>query len=146
MNDNAPEFVGFRHKIHVNEDTKIATAVARISAFDRDEGDNSRLNYELIENDKGGVFYIDRSVSCIANDEIILMCDVIILLLQSGEVILAKPLDRERVESYELQIMVKDNPESLSGSKFTNKIMKVTAFDVAHMLIMASFLPTPAKF
>lgn len=87
-NDNPPHFQLDVFAAEVSEDAQVDTVVAKVSATDQDSGENARLIYSLIAGNTDQVFKINDT---------------------SGEVILSKQLDREKIAEYRLTVMAKDS-------------------------------------
>ncbi|XP_072119468.1 protocadherin Fat 3a isoform X1 [Mobula birostris] len=98
INDNAPRFVPSSYFVKVLEDMPVSAVVMWLEAHDPDLGLGGQLRYSL-GNDYNGKFEIDRA---------------------SGAVRLAKELDFEKQQFYNLTIRVKDKgrPTSLSSTSF----------------------------
>ena len=88
VNDNNPIFNQHPQSISVMENTTIGTAITELTAFDSDFGENSRLSYSIVSGNLNSTFSIDE---------------------ETGILILAKELDREKQTGYNLDIVVKDH-------------------------------------
>ena len=91
VNDYTPTFSQDFYSFTVNENSRLNTRVARLTATDLDEGANGTLTFSIIS--EAEVFYIDPS---------------------SGEIFTNDSLDREEVASYSFVVEVVDNPENSS--------------------------------
>ncbi|KAG0421044.1 hypothetical protein HPB47_003051 [Ixodes persulcatus] len=88
VNNNAPRFLESAYRASIREDTPPGTTVIRVSATDLDiSRDNHNINYRIMDGNAGGTFVVSGSL---------------------GEVILAKPLDREMVMMYSLKVVAID--------------------------------------
>ncbi|KAJ8301925.1 hypothetical protein KUTeg_020912 [Tegillarca granosa] len=87
VNDNPPVVNG-AYVISIPEDTPINMVITTVNATDSDEGDNSRLNYEISKGNAHHRFKIEKSLG----------------LIQT-----AKTLDREDVSIYKLEITISDH-------------------------------------
>ena len=86
-NDNAPEWETSEFSTSVNEDARVGQILTKVHATDLDLGENRRLTYSLI-NSADGHFRIEQT---------------------NGMVSLAKPLDREQVDLYNLTVRAIDS-------------------------------------
>ena len=86
-NDNKPEWETEEFSTSIKEDARVGQIITKVHATDRDLGDNRRLTYALI-NSADGHFAIDAV---------------------NGMVSLAKPLDREQVDLYNLTVRAMDS-------------------------------------
>ena len=86
-NDSPPEFTQNTYEASLYESAEINTLVVRISASDKDDGDNARISYIILSGNDGNRFTID---------------DV------SGQIELSDKLDREEVSEYVLVVMAMD--------------------------------------
>nr|CDJ93240.1 Cadherin and Laminin G domain containing protein [Haemonchus contortus] len=84
-NDNAPEFDQPYYVIHVRENIKHGQAVLKVTAFDKDEGQNAVVRYSLLEQSP---FLIDRI---------------------TGEIRVNSAVDREEISEYRLTIRAIDS-------------------------------------
>ena len=87
VNNNSPQFVRSYYSFDVHEGVTIETPVGVISATDEDTGENSRITYSIVGNDK----------------------DVFSINPVSGTLTAATELDRERVSLYILNVSASDN-------------------------------------
>lgn len=114
INDNAPKFLQEDYKAVVPENIPIGSSIGSIKAVDADEGDNSRVRYELIDlNDSQNVPYF-------AIDE------------QTGVINVTKPLSgRGRVDPYELHIRAFDHgiPPLYSETRYYVQIGDISKND-----------------
>jgi hypothetical protein len=85
--DNHPRFVTKYDQIDVTEDALIGTVIAVFMADDKDEGANSRISYSLLHGDQSGDFIIDK---------------------EYGWLMVAKKLDREMRDKYNLKVVASD--------------------------------------
>nr|XP_039319215.1 cadherin EGF LAG seven-pass G-type receptor 1 isoform X4 [Saimiri boliviensis boliviensis] len=86
-NDNYPQFSEQNYVVQVPEDVGLNTAVLRVQATDRDQGQNAAIHYSILSGNVAGQFYL-HSLSGIL--------DVI------------NPLDFEDVQRYSLSIKAQD--------------------------------------
>nr|XP_034970866.1 protocadherin-16 [Zootoca vivipara]XP_034970867.1 protocadherin-16 [Zootoca vivipara] len=97
-NDNSPRLSEERYFFTVAENRPAGSSVGRVTASDRDAGQNSRLAYRLVPPE--GNFLIHT---------------------QTGELSLRRSLDREQQASYQLQVVVQDGgtpPRSTTGTVY----------------------------
>ena len=101
VNDFVPIFSQDFYTFTVNENSRLNTRVAQLSATDLDEGANGTLTYLIIDGNEEGTFYIDPS---------------------TGEIFTNSSLDREEVAFYSFLVEATDNPDnsSLQLSSTTN--------------------------
>ncbi|KAG5892983.1 hypothetical protein JTB14_031834 [Gonioctena quinquepunctata] len=59
VNDNSPEFYPQKYFVAVSEDTRPGTSIIKISASDRDDGENAMITFRL-ENGGDGLFSVDE--------------------------------------------------------------------------------------
>ncbi|XP_077577604.1 neural-cadherin [Stigmatopora nigra] len=96
-NDHAPVFLPqFYESPPMSEDVPVGTVVAQVTAADLDSGPNGRFSYSVAkESDPYDQFLVD----------------------QSGWVVVAKPLDREKISRHRLAVLATDNGEpGLTGT------------------------------
>ncbi|XP_028652386.2 cadherin EGF LAG seven-pass G-type receptor 2 isoform X2 [Erpetoichthys calabaricus] len=106
VNDNAPIFVSTPFQSTVLENVPIGYSVIHIQAIDADSGENSRLEYKLIEMAPNFPFTINNN---------------------TGWIVVAAELDREMVDFYTFGVEAKDHglpPMSSSAS------VSITILDV----------------
>ena len=96
MNDNPPEFLQKKYSANVVENASLGMDVIETSAKDYDLDGNGRLRYSIISGDRRGDFLIDGV---------------------TGTIRVAKELDYERHNIYELIIQVEDGGEQRSNSR-----------------------------
>ncbi|XP_060119777.1 protocadherin-16 [Heteronotia binoei] len=97
-NDNSPRLSEERYFFAVAENQPAGSSVGRVTASDRDAGQNSRLSYRLLPPE--GSFLIHS---------------------QTGELSCRQSLDREQQASYQLLILVQDGgtpPRSATGTVY----------------------------
>lgn len=87
VNDNPPKFLRTPYKVQISEGSPIGTQVVRVYTIDADEGLNGDVFYSLSEGNDEGKFTIDEA---------------------TGQLSLAKQLDRESVPKYELTVVAHD--------------------------------------
>ncbi|CAL4102728.1 unnamed protein product, partial [Meganyctiphanes norvegica] len=106
VNDNFPKFIRQPYHGQISEGATIGTQVIRISATDEDEGLNGDVVYTIVEGNKDGHFKVDGV---------------------TGQVTLARSLDRETVPKYTLTVAAADLgiPEGLT----TTAILTVDVLD-----------------
>lgn len=94
VNDNAPIFSMDMYTVSLPEDAEVGTLVTKMHATDADIGINRKINYTFIDSHK----------------------DHFKIILDSGIITLAKPLDREEKEIYNLTVKAFDHgsPELFS--------------------------------
>ncbi|XP_059221423.1 cadherin-related tumor suppressor-like [Stomoxys calcitrans] len=87
VNDNAPEFVRAPYRVQISEGSLVGTQLMRVYTNDLDEGLNGDVYYSLVKGNQEGRFVIDDA---------------------TGQLSLARKLDREYQDEYQLEVMAKD--------------------------------------
>ncbi|KAL1459777.1 hypothetical protein WDU94_011731, partial [Cyamophila willieti] len=87
VNDNAPEFTQMSFSAVVSEDLSPGELITQITATDLDSGVNGKVIYSIEKGDRHQQFSIDKN---------------------TGHIMVSRPLDREMVSSYQLQIRAVD--------------------------------------
>ncbi|KAK4297732.1 hypothetical protein Pmani_029851, partial [Petrolisthes manimaculis] len=87
VNDNPPKFLRKPYRAQVPEGSTLNTQVIRISATDADEGLNGDIVYSIVDGNGEGRFKVDET---------------------TGQVTLARPLDRESTPRYLLTVAAAD--------------------------------------
>uniref|UniRef100_A0A8C6HNE7 Cadherin, EGF LAG seven-pass G-type receptor 1 n=1 Tax=Mus spicilegus TaxID=10103 RepID=A0A8C6HNE7_MUSSI len=86
-NDNYPQFSEKRYVVQVPEDVAVNTAVLRVQATDRDQGQNAAIHYSIVSGNLKGQFYLHSL---------------------SGSLDVINPLDFEAIREYTLRIKAQD--------------------------------------
>ncbi|XP_035384301.1 cadherin EGF LAG seven-pass G-type receptor 1 isoform X3 [Electrophorus electricus] len=86
-NDNYPQFSERRYVVQVPENVPVNTRVAQVEATDKDEGNNAKVHYSIINGNVRGQFYIHTP---------------------TGEIDVINPLDYETNRDYSLRIKAQD--------------------------------------
>ncbi|GFO23560.1 cadherin-23, partial [Plakobranchus ocellatus] len=110
-NDNTPVFLPYETSFEVSEDVDVGYRVTKFSATDRDIGDFARITYTLAgpDNDDGS-FVINST---------------------TGELTVAKALDRESKASYRIEVVASDSPDNPEESKSRrSQSITITLLDV----------------
>ncbi|XP_076815367.1 protocadherin Fat 1-like isoform X2 [Clavelina lepadiformis] len=94
VNDNAPHFVESSLRTSARENAPVDSLIHRVVACDQDMGENGTFSYSLTD-DINGQFFIEPD---------------------TGVILLMKPLDRETVPFYELEIVATDHGSEKSLS------------------------------
>ncbi|KAG8176879.1 hypothetical protein JTE90_007488 [Oedothorax gibbosus] len=88
VNNNAPNFSNLSYVSHISEDAPRGTILIRVSATDHDKSySNHNIDYKITEGNINEVFAIGGT---------------------TGEIILMKSLDREKVAEYNLKVVATD--------------------------------------
>ena len=87
FNDNSPVFQPHNSLVEINEDISVVTEILRLSASDGDLGSNAEVRFNIVSGNTDGAFDINGI---------------------SGSLETAKPLDREKVANYSLEIRAYD--------------------------------------
>uniref|UniRef100_H2ZGL4 Cadherin domain-containing protein n=1 Tax=Ciona savignyi TaxID=51511 RepID=H2ZGL4_CIOSA len=94
VNDNAPIFESASLRHSTRENTPVNSSLHRIVAFDPDQGLNGTISFQL-RDDVNKQFSVEP---------------------RTGVLVLNKPLDRETVPSYQLEIAIDDGAERMSST------------------------------
>ncbi|XP_008587228.1 PREDICTED: cadherin EGF LAG seven-pass G-type receptor 1, partial [Galeopterus variegatus] len=86
-NDNYPQFGEKRYVVQVPEDVAVNTAVLRVQATDRDQGQNAAVHYSIVSGNLKGQFYLHSL---------------------SGSLDVINPLDFETIREYTLRVKAQD--------------------------------------
>nr|XP_051684094.1 cadherin EGF LAG seven-pass G-type receptor 1 isoform X2 [Oryctolagus cuniculus] len=86
-NDNYPQFSEKRYVVQVPEDVAVNTAVLRVQATDRDQGQNAAIHYSIVSGNLKGQFYLHSL---------------------SGSLDVINPLDFEAIREYTLRVKAQD--------------------------------------
>uniref|UniRef100_A0A7I4YD34 Cadherin domain protein n=1 Tax=Haemonchus contortus TaxID=6289 RepID=A0A7I4YD34_HAECO len=102
VNNNAPQFQEHWYRIHVSEDTKVGTVLLKLTATDDDGDENGKVGYRLAGG-QGGFVRIDEI---------------------SGELTLARPLDRETNDVLRYAVIAFDHgsPSQISAVNLTIEV------------------------
>ncbi|XP_034945358.1 fat-like cadherin-related tumor suppressor homolog isoform X2 [Chelonus insularis] len=105
INDNAPRFTMMTYNTALPEDVKVGTLVTKVHATDNDIGINRKVRYEFIDSADGHF----------------------LITADSGIVTLAKPLDRETKEVYNLTVKALDQgvPQLYSTAKLIVNVQDI---------------------
>ncbi|KAG7477588.1 hypothetical protein MATL_G00071480 [Megalops atlanticus] len=106
VNDNAPIFVSTPFQATVLENVPVGYSIIHIQAVDADSGDNSRLEYRLIETAPNFPFSINNS---------------------TGWIVVAAELDRETVDFYNFGVEARDHGYPMMSSSAS---VSMTILDV----------------
>ncbi|XP_044210752.1 protocadherin-16-like [Thunnus albacares] len=87
INDHSPQFQSSSYTADVSEDVPMGSLVLEVKAIDLDQGPNSQVQYFLSHGSKS-MFIIDQN---------------------TGRIITAAPLDRERTASYTFEVYATDS-------------------------------------
>ncbi|XP_034242059.1 cadherin-related tumor suppressor-like [Thrips palmi] len=87
VNDNPPRFLRTPYRTQMSEGASVSTQVLRVYTSDADEGLNGDVFYSILSGDPEGRFTIDEA---------------------TGQITLARPLDRETVSKYTLVVVAMD--------------------------------------
>ncbi|KAH9513820.1 Protocadherin-9 [Bulinus truncatus] len=108
VNDNAPVFDLPSQVIHISEDNSVNDVAMLLSATDKDEGDNAKISYSLL-NDSNGFFRIPPG---------------------SNALVCAKILDRETQDTHVLKILARDGgtPSLTATATVTVSVLDINDF------------------
>ncbi|XP_034063007.1 protocadherin-16-like isoform X1 [Gymnodraco acuticeps] len=102
INDHSPQFQSSSYTADVSEDVHIGSLVLEVKAIDLDQGPNSQVLYYLSRG-SNSMFMIDQN---------------------TGRIITAAPLDRERTASYSFEVVATDS----SPANPRNSTVQVTVY------------------
>uniref|UniRef100_A0A665WXR0 Cadherin EGF LAG seven-pass G-type receptor 1 n=1 Tax=Echeneis naucrates TaxID=173247 RepID=A0A665WXR0_ECHNA len=121
-NDNYPQFSEKRYVVQVPENVAVNTKVIQVEATDKDEGNNGKVHYSIINGNIKGQFYIHSPTGVI---------DVI------------NPLDYEMIREYNLRIKAQDGgrPPLINGTGMV-VVQVVDVNDNAPMFVSTPFQAT----
>ncbi|XP_010767620.1 protocadherin-16-like, partial [Notothenia coriiceps] len=102
INDHSPQFQSSSYTADVSEDVHIGSLVLEVKAIDLDQGPNSQVLYYLSRG-SNSMFIIDQN---------------------TGRIITAAPLDRERTASYSFEVVATDS----SPANPRNSTVQVTVY------------------
>jgi len=108
VNDNAPRFVGLPYNVTLAENFKLQTKFLTIQAVDDDFGENSKIKYTIPNVSLHFPFKIQST--------------------SSGEVILVKKLDYEKVKSYKFKVRASDSDPR--HSRYSETFVYVNVKDI----------------
>jgi len=112
-NDHAPAFTRSVYDVQIREDAPLGTTVVRVSASDADVGENGRVQYRRMDGADGrrrdsAPFDVDRD---------------------TGDVILAAALDRERAAEHVVGVVAansfSDDRPPMSGYGYTRVVVRI---------------------
>ncbi|KAI4894375.1 hypothetical protein NFI96_017390, partial [Prochilodus magdalenae] len=106
VNDNSPKFSSSSYTVDVSEDAAVGSLVLDVTAKDADDGENGQILY-FLSSEAGGAFTVDPD---------------------TGRIITAAPLDREKTASYSFQVCAVDL--SPASPRNTTAQVTVTVLDV----------------
>lgn len=87
VNDNPPKFLRTPYKVQVSEGSSAGAQVIRLYTSDADEGLNGDVFYSIVQGNEDGRFEIEEA---------------------TGQIMLARSLDRETTAKYTLTVLAKD--------------------------------------
>jgi protocadherin delta 1 len=117
-NDNPPVFDRSVYEVSLDEDTPVGTTVAKVTAFDADEGDNARLVYKMMTSRSGAVQLSSMSLPSAPGP--------FAIDSETGHVVLVAALDRESNAEHVMSVVAMDSPihgPPLSG--YSRLVVKV---------------------
>ncbi|XP_030001942.1 protocadherin alpha-8-like [Sphaeramia orbicularis] len=106
VNDNRPEFSLSPYTFYLSENNSPGTLLFSVRASDRDEGENSRISYHIIRDERENTKF--NSVSLNINSE-------------NGDITALKSFDFETLKTFQFQVVVTDSgTPSLSNNVTVN--------------------------
>ncbi|XP_009890940.1 PREDICTED: protocadherin Fat 2 [Charadrius vociferus] len=106
INDHAPEFIQDPYFADIREDAAVGEIILTVSADDLDGAMNNQITYSIVEGNPLGHFAIQS---------------------KSGQISIAKHLDREEIPSYSLTVRATDNGHP---AQFSDVAVRVHVSDV----------------
>uniref|UniRef100_A0A8C6IRE2 Uncharacterized protein n=1 Tax=Melopsittacus undulatus TaxID=13146 RepID=A0A8C6IRE2_MELUD len=106
INDHAPEFIQDPYFADIREDVAVGEIILTVSADDLDGAMNNQITYSIVEGNPLGHFAIQP---------------------KSGQISIAKHLDREEIPSYSLTVRAMDNGHP---AQFSDVAVRVHVSDV----------------
>ncbi|NXA17585.1 FAT2 protein, partial [Ibidorhyncha struthersii] len=106
INDHAPEFIQDPYFADIREDAAVGEIILTVSADDLDGAMNNQITYSIVEGNPLGHFAIQS---------------------KSGQISIAKHLDREEISSYSLRVRATDNGHP---AQFSDVAVRVHVSDV----------------
>ncbi|KAM4653660.1 protocadherin Fat 2 [Amazona ochrocephala] len=106
INDHAPEFIQDPYFADIREDAAVGEIILTVSADDLDGAMNNQITYSIVEGNPRGHFAIQP---------------------KSGQISIAKHLDREEIPSYSLTVRAMDNGHP---AQFSDVAVRVHVSDV----------------
>ncbi|GLH01450.1 Cadherin-related tumor suppressor, partial [Gryllus bimaculatus] len=91
VNDNPPKFLRTPYRVQISEGATVGTQIFRVFTTDADEGLNGDVFYSLVGGNEAGRFAVDEA---------------------TGQLTVARPLDRETAAHYELTVAAQDAGQS----------------------------------
>lgn len=104
INDNPPKFLRVPYKVQISEAASVGTQVVRLYTMDIDEGLNGDVFYSITSGNEEKRFEIDEA---------------------TGQIVLAKFLDRETISKYSLTVVAHDAGLSKRLSSSTTVLIDV---------------------
>ncbi|CAD5125851.1 unnamed protein product [Dimorphilus gyrociliatus] len=112
VNEHAPRFVR-TYQVEKEEDLVVGSEIVKVSATDKDVGDNGRVSYLLRDKSLKNFFAIDKD---------------------SGLLTTVAELDYERKHSFDITVLAVDNGEKRKTSETTVKLRIIDVNDEAPMI------------
>ncbi|KAF6207508.1 hypothetical protein GE061_015954 [Apolygus lucorum] len=104
VNDNPPEFLRTPYKVQISEGSSVGTQVLRVFTMDADAGLNGDVFYTLTEGNEESRFSVDET---------------------TGQITVAKVLDRETTSKYVLSVVAHDTSTSTRLSATATVVVDV---------------------
>ena len=109
VNDNSPQFYSSSYRFNVFENARINSFVGRVQAYDRDDGENSKITYSIVQKSSTA-----RRMFNINHD--------------SGAISVAGHLDYETIKSFRFYVRATDNGQG--NERFVQTEVTVNVKDV----------------
>lgn len=103
-NDNAPKFLRIPYKVQISEGASVGTQIFRVFTTDADEGLNGDVFYSISEGNQEGRFSIEET---------------------TGQILVAKTLDRESTSRYILTVIAQDAGLSVRLSSSVSVVIDI---------------------
>lgn len=108
VNDNAPQFLRAPYRVQVSEGSIVGTQVMRVFTIDADEGLNGDVYYKLTDGNQEGRFALDDA---------------------TGQLTLARQLDREACALYRLTVVARDAAQQQDQQLSSNTSITIEVLD-----------------
>ncbi|XP_029369148.1 cadherin-23-like [Echeneis naucrates] len=119
VNDNSPEFSRRLYHFYVTENNPAGGSVFSVRAFDRDEGDNARISYNILRD--GGE---DNKVTSFLS-----------INSETGDISALKSFDFERVKTFQFHVVASDSGSPSLSSNVTVNVFILDQNDNAPVIL-----------
>ncbi|XP_026186767.1 protocadherin gamma-A4-like [Mastacembelus armatus] len=119
VNDNNPEFSMSRYNFYLTENNPPGVSVFSLIATDRDEGDNSRISYNILRDG-----FEDKKMSSFLN-----------INSETGDITALKSFDFESVKMFQFQVVATDSGAPSLSSNVTVNVFILDQNDNAPVIL-----------